>query len=405
MSDTPTRQETQAPQRVAIMGATGSVGASTLDVIDRNPDRYEVFALSANCSVARMVQLAERHRPAVVAMADTQAAEETRSALKAAGNPASVLAGPAGLVEVVTDERCDSVMAAIVGGAGLESSFAAARSGKRLMLANKEALVMSGSLFIDAVNQSGAQLLPVDSEHNAIFQALGNSRVARQGEVLRILLTGSGGPMLRRPLDELAGVTPDEACAHPNWEMGRKISVDSATMMNKGLEVIEAAWLFDVPVAAVDVLIHPTSIVHSMVEFVDGSVIAQLGSPDMRTPIANALAWPGRVESGAARLNFHDLTALSFEQVDLKRFPCLALAADAAREGQAAAIALNAANEVAVEAFLNELIRFTDIEKVIARTLERAERGEVTSIEAVLSLDAEARRRAHAILPLCERPV
>ncbi len=380
--------------RVAVMGATGSIGTSTLDVIERNPERFDVFALTANTNADALEALIRTHRPRYAVLTEASAAAGLRAKLGHCGT--EMLSGPEALVEVAAHPDCDAVMAGIVGGAGLESSFAAAAAGKRLLLANKEALVMSGSLFMQAVGRSGATLLPVDSEHNAIFQSLGNSRQTGTG-VRRLLLTGSGGPLLRTPLEALARVTPDEACAHPNWDMGRKISVDSATMMNKGLEVIEACWLFGVSVDAVEVVIHPSSMVHSMVEYVDGSVVAQMGSPDMRTPIANALAWPERIESGARALDFAGMTPLEFEPVDLARFPCLRLAMDAARSGQAAAIILNAANEVAVERFLDELIGFTQIEEVIAETLGRVPTRAIGSIGDVLELDGEARHAARGV--------
>ena len=374
------------------MGATGSVGNSTLDVISRNPSRFEVFALTANTNVEALSALVRRHQPRFAVMGDEASARLLVDGLGSVCRT-EILAGPDALVHVASHPDCDAVMAGIVGGAGLPSSFAAAEAGKRVLLANKEALVMSGALFMQAVANNGADLLPVDSEHNAMFQALGNSR-ATGSEVSRLLLTGSGGPLLRIPLEHLAAVTPDEACAHPNWNMGRKISVDSATMMNKGLELIEACWLFRVPVDRIEVVIHPTSIVHSMVEYVDGSVVAQLGSPDMRTPIANALAWPERVASGAAPLDFSRLAPLAFEPVDLSRFPCLRLAMQAANADPSAPVVLNAANEIAVASFLDELIGFTDIERVIGDTLDRVDARSIGTIDDVLALDSEARRVA-----------
>ncbi|MEO6566481.1 MAG: 1-deoxy-D-xylulose-5-phosphate reductoisomerase, partial [Casimicrobiaceae bacterium] len=316
---------------MALLGATGSIGASTLDVVARHPDRFEVVALAAHSSVDRMVELCRTFRPAWAAMVDPTAALQLQREMAGAGLPTRVLAGAEGLEAVATLPDVDTVLAAIVGAAGLPSTLAAARAGKRILLANKESLVLGGALFMAAVEAGGATLLPIDSEHNAIFQCLPGdfARDPARGGIRRILLTASGGPFLTREPAELADVTPDQACAHPNWSMGRKISVDSATMMNKGLEVIEAHWLFGVSRAAIEVVVHPQSVIHSLVEYVDGSVLAQMGHPDMRTPIAQALAYPGRIDAGVPPLDLTRLAALSFEVPDLSRFPCLALAFDA----------------------------------------------------------------------------
>jgi 1-deoxy-D-xylulose-5-phosphate reductoisomerase len=380
-------------QRVTVLGATGSIGTSTLDVIARHPDRFQAFALTAHSQVDRMVELCAKHSPRFAVMADAVAAGELRARLGSVGSRTEVLSGAAALPEVAAHEDVDVVMAAIVGAAGLAPALAAARAGKRTLLANKEALVLSGALFMDAVERSGAQLLPIDSEHNAVFQALPHDyrRNAEACGVRRILLTASGGPFRERTLASLENVTPDEACAHPNWVMGRKISVDSATMMNKGLEVIEAHWLFGVPADRIDVVVHPQSVIHSMVEYADGSVLAQLGNPDMRTPIAHAMAYPERIDAGVRSLDLFEIARLSFERPDFDRFPCLALAYQALREGGAAPAVLNAANEEAVAAFLEGRLGFRAIAEVIAASLERAQGLSVDSLEAILDADARAR--------------
>ena len=384
-------------KRLTICGSTGSVGASTLDVVLRNRSRFEVFALTAHSNVEKMAGQCRFWRPRFSVMADESAARRLGGILSADVPGTSVLAGAAGLAHVATHPDTDYVMAAIMGGAGLVPSLAAARAGKRVLLANKEALVMSGRLFMDAVRKSGAELLPIDSEHNAVFQcmapAAGPDTGGRQG-VRRIMLTGSGGPFRTRRPDSLHDVDPDEACAHPNWSMGRKISVDSATMMNKGLEVIEACWLFGASPDAVEVVIHPQSVIHSMVEYEDGSVLAQLGNPDMRTPIAHALAWPGRIASGVAPLDLVSTSRLDFEAPDPDRFPCLRLGFEAARAGGAAAAALNAANEVAVGAFLDRRLRFTRIARVVEETVAACAGAEPEDLEAVLDVDRRARARA-----------
>ena len=387
-------------KRLTVCGSTGSVGASTLDVVLRNRSRFEVFALTAHTNVEKMAEQCRLWRPCFAVMVDESAARRLGEALSADVPETSVLAGAAGLVHVATHPDTDYVMAAIVGGAGLMPSLAAARAGKRVLLANKEALVMSGRLFMDAVRESGADLLPIDSEHNAVFQCLptGGTDAGGGRGVRRILLTGSGGPFRARRLDSLHDVTPEEACAHPNWSMGRKISVDSATMMNKGLEVIEACWLFDASPDAVEVVIHPQSVIHSMVEYEDASVLAQLGNPDMRTPIAHALAWPERVASGVAPLDLVSASRLDFEAPDPDRFPCLRLGFEAARAGGSAAAVLNAANEVAVGAFLDRRLRFTRIARVVEETVAACAGAEPGDLDAVLDVDERARARAEELV-------
>ena len=386
-------------KRLAVCGSTGSIGASTLDVVSRNRSGFEVLALTAHTNVEAMAAQCRVWRPRFAVMADESAASRLGDMLAREVPETSVLSGPSGLVHVAMHPDVDYVMAAIVGGAGLMPTLAAARSGKRVLLANKEALVMSGRLFMDAVREGGAELLPIDSEHNAIFQCMsaGDSRSGgRSGGrgVRRIVLTGSGGPFRARTYESLHDVTPDEACAHPNWSMGRKISVDSATMMNKALEVIEACWLFETGPETVEVVVHPQSVIHSMVEFDDGSVLAQLGNPDMRTPIAHGLAWPDRIASGVAPLDFTSTSRLEFEAPDFERFPCLRLGFEAARAGGTAPAALNAANEVAVEAFLNRRLRFTAIAPVAESTVEACAGEEPETLDAVLDIDARARARA-----------
>ena len=382
-------------KRLAVCGSTGSIGVNTLDVVLRNRSRYEVFALTAHSNVDRLAAQCRRWRPRFAAMSDEPAAMRLAAVLSAEVPETKVLAGASGLVQVAMHPDVDYVMAAIVGGAGLMPSLAAARSGKRVLLANKEALVMSGRLFMDAVREGRAELLPIDSEHNAIFQCMSavNSESGERG-VRRILLTGSGGPFRTHEPESLHEVTPDDACAHPNWSMGRKISVDSATMMNKGLEVIEACWLFDVNPGSVEVVVHPQSVIHSMVEYEDGSVLAHLGNPDMRTPIAHALAWPDRIASGVAPLDLVSTSRLDFEAPDFDRFPCLRLGFEAAEDGGAAPTALNAANEMAVDAFLNRRLRFTQIACVAEATVAACAGAEPRTLDDVLELDGLARVRA-----------
>jgi 1-deoxy-D-xylulose-5-phosphate reductoisomerase len=387
-------------QRITILGATGSIGVSTLDVLARHPDKYQVHALSAHSRVEELAAQCVQFRPARAVVGTAAAAQRLSALLRAQGVRTEVEHGEQALCAIASCAQTDTVMAAIVGAAGLAPTLAAARAGKKILLANKEALVMSGQLFMDAVQQHGATLLPIDSEHNAIFQSLPQSynRSPRGAGVSKILLTASGGPFLKRAVETLEQVTPDEACKHPNWEMGRKISVDSATMMNKGLEVIEAHWLFGAPAGLIEVVIHPQSVIHSMVSYVDGSVIAELGNPDMRTPIAHALAFPERIESGVAQLDLTAIGTLQFEKPDFQRFPCLALAFEALETGGTAPALLNAANEVAVQAFLERRIGFRDIDRVIARVMHENDHGPASSIEAVMAQDGRARVAALAIV-------
>lgn len=383
-------------QRITILGATGSIGVSTLDVLARHPERYRVYALSAHSRVDELAAQCIAFRPARAVVGTAEAAARLGALLRAAGVATEVDHGEDALCAIASAAEVDSVMAAIVGAAGLAPTLAAARAGKKVLLANKEALVMSGQLFIDAAAEAGAVLLPIDSEHNAIFQCLPASYGRRPGAsgVAKILLTASGGPFLTRAVDTLDAVTPEQACKHPNWSMGRKISVDSATMMNKGLEVIEAHWLFGAPADRIDVVIHPQSVIHSMVSYVDGSVLAQLGNPDMRTPIAHALAYPQRIDSGVAQLDLTRIATLQFERPDYARFPCLALAFEALRAGGTAPALLNAANEIAVQAFLDLRIGFRQIDRVIAHVMAALPHGAADSIEAVMAQDALARRAA-----------
>jgi len=381
---------------VTILGSTGTIGVNTLDVLARHPDRYRVVALTANSNVERMARQCEATRPDFAVMRDGNAAEQLRSRLKHSTPATEVLAGAEGLEAVVVLEATDYVMAGIVGAAGLLPTLAAARAGKRVMLANKEALVMSGRLFMDEVSRNGAELLPIDSEHNAVFQCMPRdfARGLDAVGVDRILLTGSGGPFRETPLDQLGEVTPDQAVAHPNWVMGRKISVDSATMMNKGLEVIEACWLFHTGSSRVQVVLHPQSVIHSMVSYTDGSVLAQLGNPDMRTPIAYALSWPERGASGVDALDVIQVARLDFSEPDEQRFPCLRLAREALSEGGTATAILNAANEVAVQSFLDLEIPFTEIPATIEHALESATSQPADSLEAILAADEAGRRAA-----------
>ncbi|MBF0472072.1 MAG: 1-deoxy-D-xylulose-5-phosphate reductoisomerase [Gammaproteobacteria bacterium] len=387
-------------EQLTILGSTGSIGVSTLDVVARHPQRYRVFALTAHSQWERLLEQCRRFRPTVAVMVDAGAAAQLRGALADEGLAIEVLQGDAALEEVAAHGEVSVVMAAIVGAAGLKSALAAALAGKRLLLANKEALVISGALLLDAVRRSGATLLPIDSEHNAIFQSLpwqrqgcGALQPEAQG-VRKILLTASGGPFREFSAEALAKVTPEEAVAHPNWSMGRKISVDSASMMNKGLEVIEACWLFNLSPDQIEVVVHPQSIIHSLVEYVDGSVLSQMGNPDMRTPIAHALAWPERIASGVPSLDLFAVARLDFEPADEIRFPALALSFAAMRAGGTAPALLNAANEVAVEQFLLGAIPFTTIPKVIAAVLDTVPAVAVESLEQLLEVDGEARRQA-----------
>lgn len=384
------------PQQITVLGATGSIGKSTLDVIARHPDRYQAFALTGYARLHELRALCLRFRPRYAVVPTEVEARQLQDDLRSAGLATRVLQGADGLCEVSAHPEVDAVMAAIVGAAGLRPTLAAVEAGKKVLLANKEALVMSGALFMQAVRRSGSQLLPIDSEHNAIFQCLPSDyqRGLSKVGVRRILLTASGGPFRQMPAAGLVDVTPEQACAHPNWSMGRKISVDSASMMNKGLELIEACWLFDAQPAQVEVVVHPQSVIHSLVDYVDGSVLAQLGNPDMRTPIAHALAWPERIDSGVAPLDLFRLARLDFEAPDEQRFPCLRLARQAAESGGCAPAMLNAANEVAVSAFLERRIRFTEIASMIGDVLEAESNTAADSLDAVLHADAKARSLA-----------
>ncbi len=390
---------------ITVLGATGSIGRSTLDVLARHRGRYRIVALTANTQVDVLYQQCLDYRPRYAVMADAVAAERLETKLRAVAPEVTVLSGLKGLEQVAAAPEADYVMAAIVGAAGLQPALAAARAGKRILLANKEALVMSGRLFIDAVRQNRAELLPIDSEHNAIFQCMpaGFASGLTQVGVRRILLTASGGPFREMPLEQLGAVTPEQAVAHPNWSMGRKISVDSATMMNKGLEVIEACWLFNTVPSQIQVVLHPQSVIHSMVEYVDGSVLAQLGNPDMRTPIAHALAWPERMVSGVNSLDIFAVARLDFSKPDLVRFPCLRLAVEAMEQGGTYSAILNAANEIAVNAFLERRIGFTDIAAVIEKTLEQTASHEPSDLEVVLADDAAARAVAVGHVAQCRK--
>jgi len=386
---------------IAILGATGSIGCSTLDVIARHPDRYRVEALSGHGNPKLLAEQCAAHGARLAVISDSDQAATLKAELARRGSRAVVLAGPDALLEMVELDSVDTVMAAIVGAAGLPPTLHAARLGKRLLLANKEAMVIAGPVFRRVIEQSGAELVPVDSEHNALFQSLPID-FAREGlgaaGVRRLILTASGGPFLHRDADSLQAVTPAEACAHPNWDMGRKISVDSATLMNKGLEVIEARWLFNADPAQIEVVVHPQSIIHSMVSYQDGSVLAQLGNPDMRTPIAHALAWPERITSGVAPLDLPTIGTLEFHAPDLNRFPCLGLAFEAMAAGGSAAATLNAANEIAVQAFLDEQLPFMAIAGLVGDTLAAASWREVETLDDILQADGEARELARAAL-------
>ena len=397
-------------QSITLLGATGSIGVSTLDVIARHPDRYRIHALTAHCRVEELAAQCLQFQPDVAVVGAADAAQRLSRLLRKHGCRTEVMHGPAALCAVASDDNCDTVMAAIVGAAGLAPTMAAAAAGKKILLANKEALVMSGQLLLDEVQKSGAVLLPIDSEHNAIFQCLPQpyrrqcdkpntlDALDRHG-IEKILLTASGGPFLTRDVASLDAVTPEEAVAHPNWVMGRKISVDSATMMNKGLEVIEAHWLFGAPIDRIDVVIHPQSVIHSMVSYIDGSVLAQLGNPDMRTPIAHALAWPQRIASGVAALDLTRLANLAFHRPDLDRFPCLKLAYDAIRSGGSAPAILNAANEIAVQAFLDRRIGFRQIDGLIDQVMQSADAVAAGSIAALMEVDQRTRQLAESLIP------
>ena len=379
---------------LTILGATGSIGVNTLDVVARHNDKYSIIALTANTQVERLFKQVVEHKPKFAVMVDADAAQQLKDRLLKVNSNTEVLSGIESLVQVSSLSEVTDVMAAIVGAAGLLPTLAAAQCGKRILLANKEALVMSGQLFMDEAAKSGAEILPIDSEHNAIFQCLsGQYRIGDSSKsvVKRILLTGSGGPFRTTDVNELASMTPDQACAHPNWVMGRKISVDSATMMNKGLELIEACWLFNTSPDDIKIVLHPQSIVHSMVEYVDGSILAQMGQPDMRTPIAHALAWPQRMESGVESLNLFDMSKLEFAEPDWNRFPALRLADEAIRVGGTMPTVLNAANEMAVQSFLDENIRFTDITNIVEEVMAQAIMKTADSLDVILDQDRWAR--------------
>ncbi len=390
------RADSSAVIGVTVLGSTGSIGVNTLAVLAQHSRRFQVMALSAHRNVDQLYQQCLDWNPPYAVMYDPDAAQRLQDRLRASGRRLEVLSGLAGLERIASLPETDYVMAAIVGAAGLLPTLAAARAGKRVLLANKEALVMTGAIFIDEVRRHGAELLPIDSEHNALFQCLPAGFAAGLDTVgvTRLLLTGSGGPFRSTPLARLPAVTPEQACAHPNWKMGRKISVDSATMMNKGLEAIEACWLFNAAPQQVQVVVHPQSIIHSMVEYQDGSVLAQLGNPDMRTPIAHALAWPQRMSAGVKRLDLFEIRRLDFEPPDLRRFPCLQLAFEAMVAGGTATAILNAANEVAVQAFLDRRLPFTGIAKVIERALAQLPGRQPVSVPVIMEDDARAREVA-----------
>lgn len=383
-------------QKITILGATGSIGASTLDVISQHPQTYQVFALTAHRQLDKLVELCQRFCPRYAVVETEQDAEVLQQQLTGLGLDTELLFGEAGLCQVASASEVDAVVSAIVGAAGLVPTLAAVKAGKKVLLANKEALVMSGALFMQAVREHGAQLLPIDSEHNAIYQCLpcNYHEGLQQVGVRRLLLTASGGPFRETALADLAKVTPAQACAHPNWSMGQKISVDSATMMNKGLELIEACWLFDAKPQQVEIVVHPQSVIHSLVDYVDGSVLAQLGNPDMRTPIAHALAWPDRIESGVSPLDLYQLARMDFYEPDLERFACLKLARDAAEQGGTAPAILNAANEVAVAGFLAGQIGFLAIAHLIETVLQQLAVQPVTNLQTVLTADQQARELA-----------
>jgi len=381
-------------QGICILGSTGTIGVNTLDVIKRHGEKYKVVALTANQSDEKLFQQCVEFNPRYAVLINEDAALSLKTRLEAAGVNTEVLCGVDSLERVAGLDDVDQVMAAIVGAAGLLPTLAAARAGKRILLANKEALVMSGDLFIKEVVENNAQLLPIDSEHNAIFQCMPTHYEAglEKAGVNKILLTASGGPFRKRSIDTLQDVTPEEAVAHPNWVMGQKISVDSATMMNKGLEVIEACWLFNTQPSMIQVVLHPQSIIHSMVSYTDGSVLAQMGNPDMRTPIAHAMAWPERMPSGVEPLDIFEVAELAFEKPDFNRFPCLAMAYEALNEGGTATTILNAANEIAVDAFLNKQLSFTNISKVIEKTLENTTKVNADNLQIILQADSDARQ-------------
>ena len=382
-------------KEITILGSTGSIGVNTLDVVSRHRDKFNVKALTANTNLDIFLDQCIQHKPEYAVMADEDCASKLEEKLKKEAPDVSILAGTDGLLQVAELETVDYVMAAIVGAAGLLPTLAAAKAGKRVLLANKEALVMSGKLFMDTVLQNNAELIPIDSEHNAIFQCIS---AANTSSISNIMLTASGGPFLDTPMNELSSKTPEQACKHPKWDMGRKISVDSATMMNKGLEVIEASWLFNIQSETIKVVIHPQSIIHSLVEYKDGSVLAQLGNPDMRIPIAYGLAWPERIETCAQRLDLFDIAHLDFKEAEADRFPCLQLAREAIKQGGTSCVILNAANEVAVNEFLNKRIKFTDIPTIIESVMSDITQNSANTLEVILRDDGLARNRALEII-------
>ena len=391
-------------QTITLLGATGSIGVSTLDVIARHPERYSVFALTAHSQVDKLAAQCLQFNPQYAVVGDQQSATRLQTLLRSSGCATEVLWGRESLSQVASDTAVDTVMAAIVGAAGLLPTLAAVHAGKKILLANKESLVMAGGLFMQAVADSGSVLLPIDSEHNAIFQCLPEGfKTSADSGVKKLLLSASGGPFRGWSVEQMLAVTPEQACAHPNWSMGRKISVDSATLMNKGLELIEACWLFDMPASDIEVVVHPQSIIHSLVQYVDGSVLAQLGNPDMRTPIAHALAWPERIDAGVADLNLFDVARLDFEKPDLDCFPCLAIATAAAEAGKNAPAILNAANEVAVQAFLDNRISFMQIASVVEQTLNNQHLIEPESLAAVQECDEQARLYSSAYIKRLEK--
>ena len=382
-------------KEITILGSTGSIGVNTLDVISRHRDKFNVKALTANTNLDVFLDQCIQYKPEYAVMADEDCASKLEEKLKKEAPDVSILAGTDGLLQVAELETVDYVMAAIVGAAGLLPTLGAAKAGKRVLLANKEALVMSGKLFMDTVLQNNAELIPIDSEHNAIFQCIST---ANTSSISNIILTASGGPFLDTPINELSSKTPEQACKHPKWDMGRKISVDSATMMNKGLEIIEASWLFNIKSETIKVVIHPQSIIHSLVEYKDGSVLAQLGNPDMRIPIAYGLAWPERIETCVQRLDLFDIAHLDFKKAEADRFPCLQLAREAIKQGGTSCVILNAANEVAVNEFLNKRIKFTDIPTIIESVMSDITQNTANTLEVILRDDGLARNRALEII-------
>ena len=385
-------------KKITILGSTGSIGVNTLDVISNHLDKFNVRALTANTNLDIFVEQCFKYQPEYAVMTDEASASKLEEKLKKKAPDISVLAGIEGLVKVAELDSVDYVMAAIVGAAGLLPTLAAAKSGKRVLLANKEALVMSGKLFMDTIAGSNSELIPIDSEHNAIFQCIADTNNQENASIRSIMLTASGGPFLNTPINELASKTPEQACKHPKWKMGRKISVDSATMMNKGLEIIEASWLFNIDPDSINVVIHPQSIIHSLVEYKDGSVLAQLGNPDMRIPISFGLAWPDRIETKVERLDLFDISQFDFKRPEEDRFPCLRLAREAIKQGGTSSAILNAANEVAVNEFLNNNLKFTDIAIVIDSVMSNVAQNNASTLDVILNDDKLARAQAKEVI-------